>query len=429
MSRPTSSERPRSSGRTHTDEEWESVKQQFHYYYMQKNMSLKDAARCMSEDHGFDATLRQWERRIAPEKWGFSKYASRDERLKAIDASGKTLHDVSQRGRRKSTASDGRPSLLEDRNLRRFARREVSRESRRPRARSVSMLSDQSDQDMDDTSTAASPAPSDYIMDTQEPPSFSQPDFGMFGSQWVVESSQDSNMNIPQIRIFDQSHTLAVPQINISGPDESYIAPDHMPISMQAQVNVHFPTESGHESFTSFHSPAPDQFSDAQMQSGTFIPGDMARQLDPNIEWNESIPSSQKQAQDFPSFAFDQNNPISYTEMLQFGNQNLQNSIAGNKNHHEHVGNEASHSQQSSEDAGSDYEVDPDFEDPTYVDVFAVLKERDSKIMQMISMLKQTYQNPEGTEYAQKHIINSINLLEQGIQAQSMSTIPCSVLY
>lgn len=387
-------------------------------------MSLKEAARQMSEVHGFDATLRQWERRIAPEKWGFSKYASRDERLKAIDASGKSLLDVSQRGRRKSTASDGRPSLTEDRNLRRFARREVSRESResrRPRARSVSVFSDQSDQDMDDASSAApSPAPSDHIMNLQDLSSFSQQDFPSFQNPWAAESSQDSAMAIPQIHIFDESQTLAIPQINVCGPDEAYITPNHIPMGMQAQVNVHIPIEHNHDAFDSFHDNVSNQFNDVQLQSQTFITGDMATQLETNIEWNEPLLAHQRQSSGLASFAFDNNNPMSYTEMLQLDSQDLQNAMASTKNQ-DHLGNGRSRHNEGSDESIADYEFSPDFEDPTYNDLFAVLKERDHKVMQMIIMLKQSCQNSTGSEYAQSHIINSIALLEQGIQAQSES--------
>lgn len=415
MSRSTSAERPRSSGRTYTDEEWDRVKLQFHYYYIEKNMALKDAARSMKDNHGFDATLRQWERRIAPEKWGFSKYASRDDRLKAIDASGKSLLDVSQRGRRKSTASDGRPSLLEDRNLRRFARREVSRESR-GRARSVSVLSDQPDQDMSEGSAAPSPAPSDIMMDTQEG-SFPQHDFSMF-SNWIG-ASQDSNMSIPQIRIFDQSESLAVPQINISGPDDSFIAPDHIPISVQAQVNVHYPTGNDSEPFSAYQNHMSDQYSSVSMSQGDFTTGAMAGIPNPNIDWNGPLSApNQRPTQGF-SLAFDNTNPISFTEMLQLSNQDLHIAVANFDNEHDHLGNQTSQAPQPAEEATADLEFDPDFEDPTYVDVFNVLKEKDSKIMQMIGMLKQTCQNSTGSQDAMKHVINSITLLERSVQAQS----------
>lgn len=419
MSRPASSERHRSSGRTYTDEEWDRVKLQFHFYYMDKNMSLKDAARCMKDNHGFDATLRQWERRIAPEKWGFSKYASRDDRLKAIDASGKSLLDVSQRGRRKSTASDGRPSLLEDRNLRRFARREVSRESR-GRARSVSVLSDQPDQDMSEGSAAPSPAPSDMMMDTQEGSSFPQNDFSMF-SNWIGAASQDSNMSIPQIRIFDQSETLAVPQINVSGPDDSFIAPDHIPISVQAQVNVHYPTGNDPDSFNAYQNHIPDQYSGVPMHSRDYTTGVIAGvpNPNPNIDWSGPLSASNQRPTQELSFAFDNTNPISFTEMLQLGSQDLHNAVANFDNQHDRLSYETSRAPQPAGGAAADLQLDIDFEDPTYVDVFAVLKEKDSKIMQMISMLKQTCQNSTGSQDAMKHVINSITLLERSVRAQS----------
>lgn len=149
--------RARSVGRTFTDEEWEAQRENFRHYYVEMNMSLKDAARCMKENHDFDATPRQWERRIAPDRWGFQKYESRESRLRQIQQSGRSLLEVSSRGRRKSTASDGRPSMNEDRNMRRFARREVSRDAR-TRARSVSEVSDYSEQDLSNDEGPSSPS-------------------------------------------------------------------------------------------------------------------------------------------------------------------------------------------------------------------------------------------------------------------------------
>lgn len=386
-------------------------------------MSLKEAARNMSETHGFDATLRQWERRIAPEKWGFSKYASRDDRLKAIDASGKSLLDVSQRGRRKSTASDGRPSLLEDRNLRRFARREVSRESRHPRARSVSVFSDQSDQEMDDASSAAaSPAPSDHLMDLREIQSFTQQDYVPFQDPWIATSTQDSTASVPQIHVFDESQSLSVPQINICAPDEVYIAPDHLSMSLQAQVNVHYPEEHNHEAFGSYHNHIPAQYNDAHIQSQTYSSGDLDRQLESNVDWAESLSSSQKQTQDFTSFAFDNDHAVSFTEMLQLNNQDLQNAMTSNTQH-DQFANEPSRTEEARERDLAEHEQNPNFDESTYVDLFSVLKERDSKIMQMISMLKQSLENSTDTEYTRNRIINSITVLERGVQAQSKSVV------
>lgn len=383
-------------------------------------MSLKDAARHMSELHGFDATLRQWERRIAPEKWGFSKYASREDRLKAIDASGKSLLDVSQRGRRKSTASDGRPSLLEDRNLRRFARREVSRESRR-RARSVGGLSDQSDQEMSDNSAAPSPAPSDFIADSQNHAPFPQPDFAMFGDRWVTNSSQDSALAIPQIRVFDQSHNMdmTVPRINVSGPDDNYIAPEHVPMSLQAQVNAQYPNDGVPNPFATFQSEMSEQYSGDHMASSSYNPTDLAEEANPAFPWDTSLPTqTHKAGQDFSSYPFEGDASISYTEMLQMGSQNSGNALPADSSRHELFDGNAVHPQEPHL-SDTDLEFDPDFEDPTYIDVFALIKERDAKIMQMIGMLKQSCQKSSETEHAMKHVIKSITLLEKGVQAQS----------
>lgn len=382
-------------------------------------MSLKEAARHMSESHGFDATLRQWERRIAPEKWAFSKYASRDERLKQIDAAGKSLLDVSQRGRRRSTASDGRPSLLEDRNLRRFARREVSRESRRSRAKSVSGLSDPSDQEMDDASSAApSPAPSEQNLDLKDVSSFSQLDFVPFQDPWAAHSTQDSTKSIPQIHVFDDSQNLAVPQINISAPDESYIAPSHIPMSMQAQVNVHYPSEEHNEVFNQFHGQMPEHYGGVQLQPQDFNASNMAHHVESSMNWDTSLPSNQGNSQSFGHFAFDNNNSVSFTDMLQLGSQDSQNAMT-NQPESVHYASQSANSQEEIKETSDSYELNADFEDPTYVDVFAVLEEKDRKIMQMINMLKQSYQHSTSAEPTQRHVINSIALLEKGIQAQS----------
>lgn len=98
----TSSDIPTSTLYTHTDEEWEAVKQEFHYYYMEQGMTLKDAAKYMADQHGFDATLRQWKRRI--EQWKFTKfYRSREESL------GPLVRSMKRRARRSELSKESAP--------------------------------------------------------------------------------------------------------------------------------------------------------------------------------------------------------------------------------------------------------------------------------------------------------------------------------
>ncbi|KIW30796.1 uncharacterized protein PV07_02497 [Cladophialophora immunda] len=122
---------------THHDEkDWESQKENFRVFYIDQNMTRKEAAECMKEHFNFSATPRQWERKI--KQWGFSKYTNREERLHQIAQTGKTVYDVSRPGRRPRSHVDEHGNLQphEDRNLRRFARRELSRS--RSRSRSAS---------------------------------------------------------------------------------------------------------------------------------------------------------------------------------------------------------------------------------------------------------------------------------------------------
>lgn len=120
----------------HDEQDWEAQKENFRRCYMDKNMTRKEAAQFMKDVFGFNATPRQWERRI--KQWGFQKYSTREERMSQIAQSGKSVFDVSKPGRRPRAHSSNSLSLhpREDRNLRRFARREVSRSRSRTRSNS-----------------------------------------------------------------------------------------------------------------------------------------------------------------------------------------------------------------------------------------------------------------------------------------------------
>lgn len=115
----------------HEEKDWEAQKENFRICYIDRNMTRKEAAQFMKDHFNFNATPRQWERKI--KQWGFAKYSSRDERLMQIAQTGRSVYDVSRPGRR-PRADNLHPH--EDRNLRRFARREVSRS--RSRSRSTS---------------------------------------------------------------------------------------------------------------------------------------------------------------------------------------------------------------------------------------------------------------------------------------------------
>lgn len=121
----------------HEDWEWEDQRDNFTKYYKTENRTLKDSARCMHENHDFFATPRQWERRV--KAWGLEKYTSRQDRLRQLE--GRSIHEVARAGRRQRAYE---ASLLhpeqhpDDRNIRRFARRELSRSGSRSRSRSRS---------------------------------------------------------------------------------------------------------------------------------------------------------------------------------------------------------------------------------------------------------------------------------------------------
>ncbi|KAK6387021.1 hypothetical protein LTS17_000286 [Exophiala oligosperma] len=140
----------------HDEKDWEAHKEIFRVCYIDQNMTRKDAAQHLKEQHGFDATPRQWERKI--KQWNFSKYSSREERLSQIAQTGKTIFEVGRPGRRPRGHTDehGRLHPNEDRNLRRFARREASRSRSRSRSTSFTERTrPQFQQDLPETSSHA----------------------------------------------------------------------------------------------------------------------------------------------------------------------------------------------------------------------------------------------------------------------------------
>ena len=410
--------RSRSSGRTYTEQQWELVKVPFTHYYIEKNLSLKESAKRMAEKHGFEATLRQWERRIAPEKWNLTKYTSREERLQTIEAAGKTLLEVSHRGRRRSTASDGRPSLNEDRNLRRFARREVSRESRQ-RAKSVSELSDLSDQEMSDTSAAPSPAPSDiYTLDVHDiSDPFPYINHDGPSDMWMsnVPSSQGSTIELPQIIVdqIENGHGLAVPQINILAPDEPshHIAPEHIAIARHSEVNAHYPQRHIDTNFHPFQdgpatqynivqNPTPDYNTHMSPHDRTTFPSD--------IPWYDAvITDPAPPAEIYPD--------VSYTQLM-----GLDAYVMDEQNV---VLNAPMQNYETAETPNQEQMPTPltpegdtqGIDDPTHADVHALLQEHYARTMQMIDMCFNSCEHNSSTESLMTHL----QLLKKGVQAQS----------
>ena len=120
----------------HEEWEWENQRENFTVYYKTENKTLKDAARCMSDFHGFYATPRQWERKV--KLWGLEKYTTRQARMQQLE--GRSIHEVARAGRRQRPYEDSllHPEHVDDRNIRRFARRELSRSGSRSRSRSRS---------------------------------------------------------------------------------------------------------------------------------------------------------------------------------------------------------------------------------------------------------------------------------------------------
>ncbi|RMZ88998.1 hypothetical protein DV736_g3771, partial [Chaetothyriales sp. CBS 134916] len=116
----------------HEDAEWEAQRENFTLYYMKQNKPLKAAMQLMTSNHNFPATHRQWERRI--KDWRLQKYTSRQARIDEIQQQGRSIEDVAEPGRR--SAAHLQPN--DDRNLRRFARRELTRSPSRSRSRSRS---------------------------------------------------------------------------------------------------------------------------------------------------------------------------------------------------------------------------------------------------------------------------------------------------
>jgi hypothetical protein len=129
-------EAPLTPSKSRDDSEWEAQRELFTQYYIEQNLTLKLAAKRMRDDHLFEATERQWERRV--NNWGLKKYENRQDRLRKLEDQGRTLIEVAHPGRRTRKYSHSKNLTIDDRNMRRFARRELTRTPSRSRSRSNS---------------------------------------------------------------------------------------------------------------------------------------------------------------------------------------------------------------------------------------------------------------------------------------------------
>lgn len=409
----TMSQDRKPQGRVYTDDEWEKVKQPFYHYYMEKNLPLKEAAKLISQEYHFDATPRQWERRIAPEKWNFTKYANRDERLKQIRQSGKSLLEVSHRGRRKSTASDGRPLLNEDRNLRRFARREVSRS--RPRAKSVGTTSDASDQEMLDISAAPSPDASESSFYSAEPlhsTHLSPVDAQSFDDPWISKHPHEAPTG-PVINISDMSVSNSLPQIIFSVHDEIdpilhepiHVPPDKGPSMQFTQADID-------STFPSFYpTPSNENFASTSYGDPYVHPIN-----DPVLPWNDSVNFStmpNSRGETFPDLPPDSTalfNIMTIDDPQSQSDVRIQLTAADND-----TNGLVDHSAEEVDDV----EPLPNF-DNTYADVYELLHDQQMKVLQMLGGCISVCESAAGNnENLKKIMLEPLRLLERGIRAQS----------
>ncbi|OAP64115.1 hypothetical protein AYL99_00087 [Fonsecaea erecta] len=227
----------------HDDKDWESQRENFRICYIDHGMTRKEAAEYMKEHFNFSATPRQWERKI--KQWGFSKYTNREERLHQIAQTGKTVLDVSRPGRRPRSHVDEHGNLQphEDRNLRRFARRELSRS--RSRSRSASFTDTprpQFKQEFSDPSANAS---------MESPFDFNQLDSEM------RRSSSNDGFHLPPT----QAGSSPLPSF------QPQIFPEHDPGAYGTTVNSSLPLSLGHNQWGQTQAGETQQFNAATAQT------------------------------------------------------------------------------------------------------------------------------------------------------------------
>jgi len=228
-------------------------------------------------------------------------------------------------------------------------------------------------------------------------------------SIWDPPSTQNSMGDLPAIRVSD-----SIPEITFSGPEEShFIAPDHIPIATQSQVNVHYP-HAGDESFNSFL-PANSTFTN-EFSGGI----DIAPQM--SMAWNNSDPfvvPAAANTSTFPEFDFNSDPSLSFTQMM-----NLDNTRPPKVTINSHIDAFNNADMQLTEPIPTPItpaDADSNVEDPTHADVHALLHEHYTTTLQMLSMCMQSCEHATADNDMVKNVVmKNLRLLKTGIQASSV---------
>jgi hypothetical protein len=187
----------------HSDDEWEAQRVNFTLYYKEQNHTLKQATDLMIQNHDFHATQRQWERKII--QWKLQKYMSRQARLDDLEAQGRTVAEVAETGRRSENLL--RP---DDRNARRFARREMKRSRSRSSAKSRSQSFDnRSRPSTPDFQRGRSPSAPDLLVEQERT-------YALNLSPLADPTAQQSLNNTPvPISAFPVTHNTQLAQAHV----------------------------------------------------------------------------------------------------------------------------------------------------------------------------------------------------------------------
>lgn len=226
-----------------------------------------------------------------------------------------------------------------------------------------------------------------------------------------IWASQDSMRNLPEIRVID-----SVPQINISGPDESsFIAPDRLPIATQSQVNVHYP-HADEDAFDTFQPQSNSTF------SNTFAGGiDGAPPL--TMAWNNSdpfAPAAPVSTSSFSDFDFNSDPSISYTQFMGLEDPNGGPRHVTVNSHLDAFNNTDSRLTEPLSTSMAPADADHSIEDPTHADVHALLQEHYNTTLQMLSMCMQSCEHATGENDMVKNVVmKNLQLLKTWIQASS----------
>lgn len=230
----------------HDEKDWEAHKEKFRVCYIDKNMTRKEAAQCLKDEFGFDATPRQWERKI--KQWGFSKYSSREDRLQQIASTGKSIYEVGRPGRRPRSAhvdEQGKLHPYEDRNLRRFARREASRS--RSRSRSTSFTDKPRPRFQNDVGDSYSNAITDetFNLHLANPTAFHPPSQGFTVAATPAAGNPEQPVQLHLLKEQKPSAfgELEEPELFLT-VDDSQFAASHDPNQFESFSNGMMPTGS-----------------------------------------------------------------------------------------------------------------------------------------------------------------------------------------